>query len=88
MHHILTILAFIAQLITTGIWPDGTPMDAWFSNIRHEVPATERKAFVITDFGAVPDSTLLQTEAIQKAIESYRITDEQKAYLKGLKRKQ
>ena len=43
------------------------------------------KTFNILDYGAKMCDAL-QTEAIQKAIESYRIPPEQKESLRGLKR--
>lgn len=48
-------------------WPDGSTMDNWFS--RAHSPARCRQ-FIITDYGAVQDSTMLQTAAIQKAIDA------------------
>lgn len=48
-------------------WPDGSQMDSWF----HKTPKPAKgKQFCITDFGAVADSTLLQTEAIQRTIDA------------------
>lgn len=48
-------------------WPDGSVMKRWFGSVPK--PA-EGRQFLITDFGAIQDSTLLQTEAIQKAIDA------------------
>lgn len=48
-------------------WPDGSKIDKWF---RSEPRAPKGKKFLITDFGAVADSTILQTAAIQKAIDA------------------
>lgn len=51
------------------LWPDGTPIDAWFSDTsRVDVESLGRK-YVITDFGVQADSTILQTAAIQSVID-------------------
>ena len=47
-------------------WPDGSRMGRWFS--RTLTPERGR-CFDITRYGAVPDSTRVQTEAIQRAID-------------------
>ena len=49
------------------LWPDGSTVDKWF---RKTPKAACCRRFVITDFGAVRDSSILQTEAIQKAIDA------------------
>ena len=51
------------------LWPDGTPIDAWFSDTTKVNPDDLGQRYVITDFGVENDSTLLQTEAIQKVID-------------------
>lgn len=51
------------------LWPDGTPIDAWFSDTLQIDPATLGKQYVLTDYGVRPDSTIVQTEAIQKVID-------------------
>lgn len=48
-------------------WPDGSKIGKWF---RSEPRVPKGKQFVITDFGARPDSTILQTASIQKAIDA------------------
>ncbi|MCR4859857.1 MAG: exopolygalacturonase, partial [Bacteroidales bacterium] len=50
-------------------WPDGTKMDKWFTSKPAPVRGQEAVRFVITDYGVVRDSTVLQTEAIQKVID-------------------
>ena len=65
------ILAFLAtSLCRAESWPDGTPVEKWFSSKPAAIPASQARRFVITDYGAVRDSTLLQTAAIQKAIDA------------------
>ncbi|MBQ9237041.1 MAG: exopolygalacturonase [Prevotella sp.] len=50
-------------------WPDGTQMDAFFSNTAKVDVASLGKQYFITDYGVKADSTLLQTEAIQSVID-------------------
>lgn len=52
-----------------GTWPDGTPIDAWFSDTTRIDPSTLGRRYVITRYGVKRDSTLLQTEAIQAVID-------------------
>lgn len=51
-------------------WPDGTPIDRWFTKgataVRKE---SKGHRYLITNHGAVRDSTILQTEAIQRVID-------------------
>jgi hypothetical protein len=71
---VLCILPVMASGINkkdkaNDVWPDGTPMDAWF----HDVEPTDinklGKHYVITDYDVVQDSTVLQTEKIQAVID-------------------
>lgn len=72
----MKILAlFAAALLSVPVFaqekfPDGTPIPKWFNE--NDVPevATLGKAYEITAFGAVNDSTVLQTECIQRAIDA------------------
>ncbi|MFD1140925.1 glycoside hydrolase family 28 protein [Larkinella insperata] len=51
-------------------FPDGSPISSWFTTNRKVNPAQLGKPYVITDFGVKTDSTLLQTEAIQRVIDA------------------
>ena len=51
------------------LWPDGTPMADWFKNTKKVDVNTLGKQYVITDYGVVNDSTLMQTVAIQAVID-------------------
>ena len=53
------------------LWPDGTPMDPWFADTAKVDVAALGRQYVITDYGVRGgDSTALQTEAIQKVIDT------------------
>ena len=64
---ILLLLVLAVPAPAKERWPDGSVMKRWFGSVPK--PA-EGRQFLITDFGAIQDSTLLQTEAIQKAIDA------------------
>lgn len=51
------------------LWPDGTPIDSWFNDTTKVDIAQLGKKYVITDYGVVRDSNLVQTAAIQKVID-------------------
>ena len=51
------------------LWPDGSVMDAFFSNTTKVDVGTLGKQYVITDYGVKHDSTLLQTAKIQAVID-------------------
>ena len=57
-----------AKKAQTELWPDGTKIDAWFSNAQKVNVDTLGKKYVITDYGVKNDSTLIQTQAIQAII--------------------
>ena len=72
MRKILTFLL----LTMTGMalqaadkFPDGTSIPSWFSN--NEVPSLKSLGpeYVVTDFGVVNDSTLVQTHELQAVID-------------------
>jgi len=50
-------------------WPDGTPMDGWFSRLEKVDISQLGRQYVITDYAVKRDSTLVQTEAIQWVID-------------------
>ena len=51
------------------LWPDGSAMDAFFSNTTKVDVERLGKQYVITDYGVKNDSLLLQTDAIQAVID-------------------
>lgn len=58
-----------AQQKPKDIFPDGTPMSPWFLDATKIQLSDLGKQYVITDFGAKRDSTLMQTQVIQKTID-------------------
>ena len=50
-------------------FPDGTPVSDWFKDSKIVDINTLGKKYILTDYGVINDSTLLQTEKIQSAIE-------------------
>ena len=51
------------------IWPDGTPMDAWFMNAQKVDVAMLGRQYVITDYGVTAGSSEVQTQKIQAVID-------------------
>ena len=66
---ILTLALASVTLCSADNWPDGSLMEDWFTTMPAKVTGPEAKRFVITDYGVVRDSTLLQTAAIQRVID-------------------
>ncbi len=65
------LLCTLAAVASIGFWPDGsTRIDPWFAGSTQKVKGSEAKTFNIMDYGAVSDSTILQTDAIQRAIDA------------------
>ena len=54
---------------TQPLWPDGTPIEAWFNDTSKVDVNTLGQKYVITEYGVKNDSTIIQTEAIQKVID-------------------
>lgn len=54
---------------TSERWPDGSPIDPWFNDTAKVEVASLGRQYVITDYGVVNDSLLLQTAAIQQVID-------------------
>ncbi len=57
-----------AQESVDQFFPDGTKISAWFLDSRRIDHEKLGKQYVITDFGIVSDSSVLQTKAIQDVI--------------------
>ncbi len=66
----LLFAAFIStQALGQDVFPDGTPVPDWFRQNEIVDIETLGGKYRITDYGAVNDSTLLQTEKIQAVID-------------------
>lgn len=68
------ILAFIILAAFTATahadnWPDGTPMDKWFSDTSKVDASTLGQQYVVTDYGVSNDSTIVQTQQLQAVID-------------------
>lgn len=61
--------ATYAQESQKNVFPDGTPLSSWFLDNTKIKLSELGKQYIITDFGVKKDSTLVQTKAIQKAID-------------------
>ncbi|WP_460949166.1 rhamnogalacturonidase [Spirosoma daeguense] len=78
MKKVLAMLAFAlfgtvgmqAQKMESATFPDGSLMSSWFTDTKKISLAQLGKPYVVTDFGAKTDSTVIQTEAIQRAIDA------------------
>ncbi|MEA5406082.1 glycosyl hydrolase family 28 protein [Arcicella sp. DC2W] len=67
---LLGCFQLVAQKTTKATFPDGSPISTWFTNNKKVTLGQLGKAYIITDFGVKSDSTLVQTEAIQKTIDA------------------
>ncbi|KDN53781.1 rhamnogalacturonidase [Flavobacterium seoulense] len=72
----LLLLAFLAvtpqafsQKNNKDVFPDGTKIPNWFLDATKINPSDLGKFYSVTDYGAVNDSTIVQTKAIQKTID-------------------
>ena len=50
-------------------WPDGSAMDAWFQQTSKVDVSTLGHRYVVTDYGVMMDSMLVQTQQIQAVID-------------------
>lgn len=71
MKHLILSLALLACVLPAAAekFPDGTPVDRWFTQDRPTRLKELGQPFVVTDYGVVQDSTLLQTEQLQAVID-------------------
>lgn len=71
MKNIILLTAFMACLTASAqeTFPDGTPIPEWFNNDAPTDIQALGEQYVITDYGIVNDSTMLQTGKIQAVID-------------------
>ena len=66
---LLCVLCGIGTLQAGETFPDGTPIDAWFSTSEPVKLRNLGERFKVTDYGVQRDSLLVQTEALQAVID-------------------
>lgn len=71
---LLTIIILLSCLTLQArrqsrLWPDGTPIDAWFSDTTLTDPSSLGRRYVVTDYGVGLDSTVVQTRQLQQVID-------------------
>ena len=68
---VMALLPFagLSAQTSADVFPDGTPVPAWFSNSSKVDFSTLGERYVLTDYGVKSGSPLVQTEAIQKVID-------------------
>lgn len=64
----ITSLSMLAKP-AAGVFPDGTPIPEWFSDTTRIDLGNLGRQYIITDYGVVKDSTVIQTSAIQRVID-------------------
>ena len=53
----------------TSTFPDGTPISSWFADTTGVELKDMGKPYIITDYGVINDSTIIQTQKIQEVID-------------------
>lgn len=67
---LITLMTFISVAIYgKDVFPDGTPIPEWFRKVDPVKIENLGQKYVITDYGVINDSTVLQTEKIQAVID-------------------
>ncbi|MCB0669728.1 MAG: hypothetical protein KDC80_28075 [Saprospiraceae bacterium] len=67
--HSAFVVTIFPQMKSTNTFPDGTPIPAWFSDSTKIQLKDLGTQYRLTDYGVKNDSTILQTELIQKVID-------------------
>ena len=63
------VLADAKKKVKTSVFPDGTPIPAWFSDTSRVDVSKLGRQYVVTDYGVTSDSTVIQTQALQAVID-------------------
>ena len=58
-----------AKVENSELWPDGTPMDAWFRDTTKVELAALGRQYVLSDYGVVMGSNEVQTQKVQAVID-------------------
>jgi len=69
LFHLILVPNIFSQVNLTKQFPDGTPIPAWFADTSKIRIQDLGRHYIITEHGAKNDSTILQTEVIQKVID-------------------
>ena len=69
LYMLLLFQTAFAQQPSTEYWPDGTPISSWFHDYSKVKLEDLGKQYVLTDFGVINDSSILQTQQIQAVID-------------------
>ena len=70
LYVVLVNAPLMAQNGSRESFPDGSPISSWFTTSGKMSLAQLGKTYIITDFGAKMDSTLVQTGTIQQTIDA------------------
>ena len=65
----IMLLVAVAANAKKELWPAGMVIDPWFSNATKIDPTQLGRQYVVTDYGVLTDSTIVQTERIQAVID-------------------
>ena len=57
------------KVVNQALWPNGEPMDAWFSDTEKVDPGTLGRQYLLTDYGVRQGTTDIQTKEIQAVID-------------------
>ena len=63
------VCADAKKKVKTSVFPDGTPIPAWFSDTTRVDVASLGRQYVVTDYGVTTDSMVVQTKALQAVID-------------------
>ena len=65
----VAVCAEAKKKVKTSVFPDGTPIPAWFSDTSRVDLASLGRRYVVTEYGVSTDSTIVQTKALQAVID-------------------
>ncbi|MCW4113060.1 hypothetical protein [Segatella copri] len=68
----------------TSTFPDGIPISSWFADTTGVELKDMGKPYIITDYGVVNDSTIIQTQKIQEVIDRMPMVAESSWCLQAL----